>query len=204
MTLIDWPALEQRYREQPEFLLKLLTLTLQTHADSSITLRAAVHSGDSAQSIFIAHSIKGTAGSILATRTANLASRTENAYRGTQGGADALALQLADNLEALVKEISAYITTHENKVLCSESCCKNIATLDWSDVEQILNALEPLVTAGDTAANTLFEKSKDLLLRALNGIAEQLGRQIDNYDYEQALETLTAARDEVAKKLSSS
>lgn len=204
ITLVNWPALENRYQKRPDFLLKLLSLTLQTHADSAAKLRDAIHNSDSAQIIFITHSMKGTAGSILATRLANLASQTESAYRKAQDGADAIALQLADSWDTLAKEISAYITMHKNKTLCTKNASEDIASLDWSDIEQLLNVLEPLLAAGDTTANMLFEKSRKLLLQALDGIAEQLGRQIDNYDYEQALETLTAARDEVAKKLNTS
>lgn len=200
-SLIDWPSLEQRYRERPDFQFKLLSLTLQMLGGASLKLRDAIRSDNAQQSIFIAHSIKGAAGSIFAVPIADLALRAETALRQESADAGATALQLADGLDALAAEISAHIAARENAARQPNIGREEPSLPDWSRVADVLGALEPLLAAGDTAANILFENSRGLLLQALDGIAEQLGWLIDNYDYDQALTTLTSALATATEKL---
>ena len=68
------------------------------------------------------------------------------------------------------------------------------SALDRRRIDETLARLEPLLEAWDTAANDLFEESRELLLPALGHPAERLGEQLGLFDYPGALETLHAIR----------
>ena len=67
--------------------------------------------------------------------------------------------------------------------------------MDWPQVTDVLRRLEPLLAADNTSANDLFEQTGSLLISALGAKARQLGRQIQDFDYADALQTLHSLRD---------
>jgi CheY-like chemotaxis protein len=108
-TLVDWPALQQRYAHKPEFLLRLLATAMSSLAATPGNLRSALRDGDTARTIFLAHSLKGAAGNLLAAGLAKKASDAELACRGRAADADDLTNDLADAAESLLKEITEYL-----------------------------------------------------------------------------------------------
>jgi len=55
---------------------------------------------------------------------------------------------------------------------------------------EVIARLETLLMIDDTAANTTFEEHEALLRQLFGELAQQLGRQIERFDYQAALETL--------------
>lgn len=62
--------------------------------------------------------------------------------------------------------------------------------VNWPQVTDVLTRLEPLLATDNTAANDLLEKSGSLLIAAVGVQARQLGRQIQDFEYADALRTL--------------
>jgi hypothetical protein len=65
---------------------------------------------------------------------------------------------------------------------------------EWSRATEVVTRLESLLATDDTTANDLFEQSRSLLHGVFGNEARRLGRQIQEFDYADALETLRAIR----------
>ena len=57
-------------------------------------------------------------------------------------------------------------------------------------VQETLQALMELLSRNDVAAADLFESSRSILEQSLGVDAQRLGRQIENFDYADAVETI--------------
>jgi len=67
-------------------------------------------------------------------------------------------------------------------------------TADRSQVTAILNQLEVLLADNNTTAGNLFDQSKAMLTSSLGDTVNQIGRHIQDFDYDEALNTLRTAR----------
>jgi signal transduction histidine kinase/CheY-like chemotaxis protein len=103
---MDWPALRERYAQNPEFLRKLLNVAITSLATMPADLREALRAEDSTRTIFLAHSVKGAAGNLLASELATRASEAELACRANTSEAGGLVADLADAVEDLLTEIN--------------------------------------------------------------------------------------------------
>ena len=65
---------------------------------------------------------------------------------------------------------------------------------DSATAQEILDRLEVLLTTGDTEFKTLFSESEALLKSTFGSVVEQLGQQIESFDYPAALTTLKSMR----------
>jgi len=103
--LVDWTALLNRFKGRREFVDKLVVTVLRTHQNTADRLRVAADGGDLDEIAFIAHSLKGMGGNLMARPLRTLADRTEATAR--EGGPDSanlaerLALVLDETLTAL-------------------------------------------------------------------------------------------------------
>jgi CheY-like chemotaxis protein len=104
--IIDWAVLDARYPGQPAFIDRLAGLVLRAHGEDGHKLRAARADEDLAQITFLAHTLKGMAGNLIAHPLQELALRTEQAARGGRREALRLAEELAAALEGLLDEVS--------------------------------------------------------------------------------------------------
>jgi CheY-like chemotaxis protein/HPt (histidine-containing phosphotransfer) domain-containing protein len=104
--LVDWPALLNRFKGRREFVDKLVVTVLRTHQNTSARLRDAARAGDLDGIVFVAHSLKGMGGNLMADPLRDLADRTEATARA--GGPDVanLAERLAQVLEETLTVLS--------------------------------------------------------------------------------------------------
>ncbi len=105
--IIDWAALEQRFNGRQDFIDKLVSTTLASHATTPAKLREAAGRADLDAVAFIAHSLKGLGGNLFARQVNELGARTETRARSGEPGAAALGAQLADTLEMLLAALAA-------------------------------------------------------------------------------------------------
>lgn len=182
---IDWPTLEGRYTGREEFFYGLLTAIIQTHADTSTALRAAVHSADLDRLAKLTHSLKGMAGDVLPTLHRHLIAQTDSAVRSGAADAPRLALRLADLLDQQIHEISRYLEGKE-----PEQGDVDATEEDQERVADLLSRLETLVAGDDTAANPLLREVRPLMTLAFGDLARQLEREVNRFDYPNALVTL--------------
>ncbi len=108
-TMVDWTALRKRYAYKPEFLDKLLATAMSSLVVTPENLRSALRGGDTDRAIFLAHSLKGVAGNLMANGLARKASEAELACRARSAEANDLAAGLADAAEDLLKEIGEHL-----------------------------------------------------------------------------------------------
>ena len=105
-AMIHWQDLEARYAGKPEFVRKLLGVFLNSQTPVVDEIRTAAASGDTERLTRLAHSLKGSAGNIMARSLMGLALEAEHAARDNLPEAMAHACDLADGLEATLAEIA--------------------------------------------------------------------------------------------------
>ena len=104
--LIDWPALQRRYASKPHFILRLLRAGRGTQAEAIANLSRALAGTGERQAIGrIAHSLKGSAGTLLAAKVAELARQTEHCAERDDPGLHAQAEALLAAITQLHAEI---------------------------------------------------------------------------------------------------
>ena len=135
----------------------------------------------------MAHSIKGAAGSLGLSRLSTAAAALEGALRQGQPQAD-----LAPLVEDCHRELEALHSGLSGLDL--DQAPTTTMTAEPAEVQDILDRLETLLAADDTTADEIFSASRGLLRQALGEAAEQIDRQIQDFDFQAALATLKAAR----------
>lgn len=102
---IDWAALEKRFAARPAFVRRLGQMLVQGQSGTPAQLRELAASVDRAQIAFVAHTLKGVAGNLMAKPTESLARETEAAARADSPEAERLALQLAEALQSMIDAV---------------------------------------------------------------------------------------------------
>jgi PAS domain S-box-containing protein len=107
--MVDWIQLEQRYADRPAFIPKLLGVMLTAHAEAPARIRAAAASGDMDQLAFLAHTAKGTGGTVFALKLQAQAQVTVATARASGPDAIAHGEHLAAAFDATLTEIREYL-----------------------------------------------------------------------------------------------
>jgi len=107
--LLDFGKLELRYKSKPAFIKKLLGVVLQQLSSDAASLRQTAEAGDFSRLITLAHALKGMAGSIMADGLFAQARATELAAREGFPEAIPQSRALADALDHLSGEMTAYL-----------------------------------------------------------------------------------------------
>ena len=169
--------------------LHFLRLFAEKHGGDGTMLIEQLAAGDHEAVHRTAHALKGVAGMLGARGVERLALDVETASRG---GGDAE--QLRGAIERLASELTTLLAAWR-RVLPAQAEVEEAGAVDWPQVTDVLRRLEPLLAADNTSANDLFEQTGSLLISALGAKARQLGRQIQDFDYADALQTLHSLRD---------
>jgi len=108
--MVDWSALEIQFRGKASFVSRLADKALTNYRTSAIRLRAlAAGEGELSELSFLAHSIKGTAGTLKATAVYELAAATDQAAREGSPDSRSLAGELANQLDELMLELEVRV-----------------------------------------------------------------------------------------------
>ncbi|MDD3308002.1 MAG: response regulator [Acetobacterium sp.] len=132
------------------------------------------------------HSIKGVAGNLGAIKIQELAAELEQAVRIRSGKE-----QFKEQINSFVTEIRGFAEALSKDWISPDSQKKN--DIDRVEVKTIMNQLAVLLENNDTDAYDLFEEHKDLLILAMGGSGFDLERQIHEFDYRDALNTLRSS-----------
>ncbi|MDD2988450.1 MAG: Hpt domain-containing protein [Zoogloea sp.] len=109
-ALVDWPGLETQFRGKTRFVTGLAEKALKNYRVSAERLQQlAAGDGECADIAFLAHSIKGTAGSLKAFEVQALAAATDQAARIADPQCRILAARLAGLLQRLITELEARV-----------------------------------------------------------------------------------------------
>ncbi|MDD2915117.1 MAG: response regulator [Gallionella sp.] len=169
---------------------KLISRFGATQADTVTRIRAAIDSGDTETAIRTAHTFKGVAGNIGATRMFERAATVEGMLK--QGGAD----DLTDVLDAmerelhlLLQQIAVAMQSYEPPVDTLPDGCVDMATFSAE-----LRDFAALLASGDSRARKLAGGIASRLGAAGQDMAaSQLKEFISRYDFQGATDTLKKA-----------
>lgn len=167
---------------------RLLEQFVQKHGDDAMLLASQLAADDFDSVRQTAHALKGVAGTLGARQVQQAALELESAIRQ---GADAD--RLGDCLRVLTRELS-HLVDGLSSTLPATRDDEQTGAVDWPRVVEVLDELEALLATDNTVANDVFEQWGALLIAALGDSARELGRQIQDFDYADALQTLRVIR----------
>ena len=108
-AIIDWDKLEARFNGKRDFVNKLVKTALSSQQETPAKLRAAGADKDYKALAFLAHSLKGMGGNLMADEVHALAARVETAAKEQEEGvfamAETLAMETERMLDALAKRV---------------------------------------------------------------------------------------------------
>jgi signal transduction histidine kinase/CheY-like chemotaxis protein/HPt (histidine-containing phosphotransfer) domain-containing protein len=105
MKAIDWAALQARYGRRPAFIQKLVGIALDNYTRQAQHLRHLAAAGDLPGIEQLAHTIKGSASSLMAMELARSATGVMTLAQSGQPETPAAALELAQALDRLLEEL---------------------------------------------------------------------------------------------------
>lgn len=106
---VDFTALLRRFNQRSEFVEKIIQTAYEANSDLPRRLRQSMEQSDFSALALLAHTLKGTAGSLQATRLQELSAITEEAARQQRQDCEQLAHQLADMLDQILVQLKAYL-----------------------------------------------------------------------------------------------
>ena len=165
---------------------QLLDKLVRNHSSDMTLLRARIAEGAHDEARRLAHSIKGAAATLGATRLQSAAAGLEQAVLAQRG----------EEIEALVRgveEAQADLARALGTLPGREGTAAP-ATFDPAAAERAMGELERLLVEGDIDAGACLRASAPQLSARLGEAAPILERQIAAFDYEAALDTLRRAR----------
>ncbi|MGA7979673.1 MAG: PAS domain S-box protein [Chromatiaceae bacterium] len=173
---------------------RLLRTYTETHADDMSALREHVANGAMEDARRIAHTLKGVAGTLGASRVHAEAEKLDAAIRAQQPPV-AIA-RLADAVEGEQRPLIAALRS-----CLGEEPEPQPVSVDWAKVKDELARLDALLAEDDIEAGNVFRAAAPLLRAALGLEATELERHIKSYNYEwagAALRALRSTRPELA------
>jgi two-component system, sensor histidine kinase and response regulator len=136
-----------------------------------------------------AHALKGVAGMLGAHRIQEEAQALEKGAR--QGDSHPVLSSLLSALTVTLRDL----ITALGPVIAETDAEETKDSVDTSDVIDILDRLEKLLADSSTEATELFDESEGRLVAALGDIAHLLGKQIRDFDFDEATETVIKAKE---------
>ncbi len=170
---------EERYQ-------RILGVFARTHRDDAATLRQILADGRQPEAERIAHSLKGSAGSIGAMRVAGAAASLEKAIRD-KTPADSLETSiatLATELAQLVPAIEAALQSADPPPAAPAR------PADLQEVRRVGKELSRLLSEDDMQSATLWRSHGELLASLQPDAARQIGDAIENFEFESAHQML--------------
>ncbi len=170
--------------------LELVGSFIDLHIDDMQQLTHALGQGDLVSAQRIAHTLKGTAGTLGALQVQNIATRLEAALKtqrkeGGPGPAQA-------DMDALKREMMALAAALPNPPAPEPT--RTLAPPDPEGLRRVLDELETLLAHSDTAAITLYQANASLLAAAWGAASAELARQILHFEFEAARDQLRRLR----------
>ena len=173
-------------RDDATAYLRLLRQFNNHHGDDMRKLSKHLASSEVAESILIAHTIKGSAATLGLTKTLEITSALEKILRSDS---------CSTSNDEIFRLINAVSTEQKNIRLALSNLSipeapEHAVVADQVSADKILEQLESLLKTDDSTANVLFSESEALLKSTFGSILQQLGQQIEVFDYPAALKTI--------------
>lgn len=168
---------------KPERYLRLLRMFLEHHAEDMALLRERLGAGDRAGAERLAHSLKGAAGTLGATRLHRLASEiNRDLLEPSDPG------QAGERIAECERELAQLAA----QVRALPSLAEAAHPIDPTQALAAAQRLEALLADDDIQAGTALREAGPVLRAAYGPGIEEIERLVGNYDYQPALEALRA------------
>ena len=167
---------------------RLLAGFAQRQGEEASQLSGLLASGDLEPLVQRAHALKGVAGTLGAVALERAAGELEQAL-AKGGGRERLGYCVKRTSEELARLLEGL-----GRALPAPEGSRHATAEDRALAEEALARLATLLRNEDVAANDLFEHDRELLLAVLGEEALRLERQVQNFDYAEALATLQSLR----------
>ena len=130
----------------------------------------------------VAHTLKGTCGSIGATELQKIAGKIEDQCK------DKIRLEeIIKNLEIIQPQLTVIINSIK-KALPEDKKLPFTSTFDAAQVKPLVDKLRELLENNDTEANDLLEKSEELFMQYFGKeMFSKISESLQNFDFESAL-----------------
>jgi len=130
----------------------------------------------------VAHTLKGTCGSIGATQLQKIAGNIEDQCK------DKIKIEeIIKNLEIVQPQLTLIIDSIK-KALPEDKKLASTSSFDASQVKPLVDKLRELLENNDTEANDLLEKSEELFIQFFGEeIFSKISESLQNFDFESAL-----------------
>jgi HPt (histidine-containing phosphotransfer) domain-containing protein len=163
----------------------LLNEFVQRHGDDMVTLKSQLDQHLIEEPHRIAHTLKGTAGTLGLVQIQAAAGRLEAALGLGETNVTKLIDEIAESQKLLASEVGKIDLDDEMKTV---AC-------DIDQTRQILVDLTPLLQLGDFKANQVIKENLPLLRASIDKVQmSYLETAINNYDYPKALQVLLEIR----------
>jgi len=181
--------------------LNLLGRFIDAHADDMTLLGASLADGDHATALLLAHTLKGTGATLGADHLAGRAAHLEGLLRATPAitfdeRTSLRAFLASDEIQQGMEAISLEL----NLLAAALPLCPAVPPaphrqpLDTKALKAVLDQLDVLLAQSNTAALSLFADHATSLSSAFGPPGEELARQIKQFDFAAAHQTLRALR----------
>ncbi|MER2532396.1 MAG: PAS domain S-box protein [Candidatus Competibacter sp.] len=186
--LVDVPGLDSRTglklaHNRPDTYIRLLRQFVVGHDNDLADLHRGLAVANQDQIRRLAHSLRGVAGILGATRLQTLATELETAVKTGQSMAELERLGMA--VEA---ELAGLVVALRHALPPAEM--KTATTADQEQADVVLGELDTLLAEDNIRTNAVFQEAAPLLRAVLGDAANELERQIGRFAYEQALQSL--------------
>ena len=170
---------------------RLLDMFVRDHADDVVALRMCLADGEIADALRLAHTLKGVAATLGADEVRQRALELELAIREWVSEVDIVA-----RIDAVEASLTPLLAAIQNRAGAGAPAVPVPVEVNWAQARQVLGQLESLLATDDTLANHVWHESAPLIEAILGPAATRLGREIERFEYDKALQTLrtTAVR----------
>ena len=175
--------------------LRLLNQFDKTHSKDMRRLNQHLENQQVDEAVHLAHTIKGSAGTLGFKTLQTAASVLEEKLRSHVGKGDDDIIQLIDAVtieQKKLHEASAYINRQQRVEGAVEANAVEASAVEANleAAKKVISHLENFLAIDDTTANTLYMESEHLLISIFGADAKLLGQQIEAFDYPAALKTI--------------
>jgi HPt (histidine-containing phosphotransfer) domain-containing protein len=164
----------------------LLEIFARDHANDIAMLRTHLASGEIIDAQRLVHTLKGAAATLGAMALSQRVVDLEPALRGQASAEDIEAhiLAVEDSLTKLLADIQHM----------ADAGAPSPVEMNSAQAEAVLEQLEALLAEDNTRASQVWRESASLINAALGSAAASLGREIERFEYDKALQTLRSAK----------
>ena len=165
---------------------RLLRMFQDKHAKDGEEITRLLLANDAPGARQTAHALKGASGTLGFKKIQSLAAMLEQAAASGQRGSEVMALaeNLSQALECTLSQLAQVIPQMQGQ---PPSGAKNGGVVQ---IDDLINTLETLLAHNDASAMQTLDSNRDVISLAFGDEAGAFERQVQNFDFTDALQTL--------------